>query len=376
VTGGYFIGLISGTSRDGVDAALVLFEDEKPRLLHALCLPYGEPLESDLKHLLETGHEAAMAVGGMLDERIGRHFARAARTLADEAGIEMRDIEAIGSHGQTVWHDPEGDPPCSIQLGSPQVLLRSTGVPVVSHFRQADIESGGQGAPLAPLLHRHLFFDETESRAILNLGGIANLTFLHRDGSVSGHDCGPANCLLDLWTMTQQARPFDAGGEWAASGKPVPGLLQDMLADPYFSRPPPKSTGLEYFNRAWLEPFLARHCADPADVQCTLAELTARSVAQALEQGTRAVERLLVCGGGVHNTDLLARLARLLPDTRVQSTRHHGMHPDWVEAVLFAWLARERLAGRLQHTRPITGAEKAVLLGELHRPAAPGTGKE
>jgi anhydro-N-acetylmuramic acid kinase len=366
---GYFIGLISGTSQDGVDAALVLFEDDRPRLLHALCLPYQEPLKSELSALLASGKEPAEATGGMLDEFIGRHFARAARRVADEAGIEMRDVKAIGSHGQTVWHDPDGDPPRSIQLGSVGVLLRSTHTVVVSHFRQADLDAGGQGAPLAPLLHQALFSSRSESRAILNLGGIANLTFLEPGGRVTGFDCGPANCLLDLWARMQLGQEFDDSGAWASGGEALPGLLTDMLADPYFGRPAPKSTGLEYFNRAWLERHLERHPgASPVDVQSTLAELTARSVAQCVNQARQPVERLLVCGGGAHNIDLLSRLARCLPETRVETTQRHGIHPDWVEALLFAWLARERLAGRPQDTRRITGARESVLLGEIHQP--------
>ncbi len=368
MTQGYFIGLISGTSRDGVDAALVLFEDEEPRLLHALTLPYGEPIASELEDLLASGREPREAAGGMLDEFLGRHFAKAARKVSEEAGIEMRDISAIGSHGQTVWHAPDADPPRSIQLGSPQVLLRSTRATVVSHFRQADLEAGGQGAPLAPLLHRRLFFRSDEERAVLNLGGIANITFISADGRTRGHDSGPANCLLDLWIRQERGLDFDENGEWAASGRPVPDLLRDLLSDPYFARAAPKSTGLEYFNRAWLEPFLRNHPALPADVQCTLSELTARTVAQAVSESAGSVARLLVCGGGAHNTDLLGRIAALLPDTRVEPTSQHGMHPDWVEAVLFAWLARERLAERRQDTRLITGAREPVLLGEVHHP--------
>lgn len=365
---GYFIGLISGTSQDGVDAALVLFEDDRPRLLHALCLPYPEPLKSDLAELVSRLEPPAAAAGAMIDEFLGRHFARAARMVAEQGGIEMRDVTAVGSHGQTVWHDPDGDPPRSIQLGSAEVLLRSTGATVVSQFRQADLDAGGQGAPLAPLLHRRLFFRPGETRAILNLGGIANLTLLGPGGQVSGFDTGPANCLLDLWTRMNLARPFDRDGSWAASGQVLPELLSDLLADPYFARPAPKSTGLEYFNRQWLQAHLQPHPADAADIQCTLAELTAQSVADAAAAAA-PIERLLVCGGGAHNIHLMKRLARLLPDTKVESTQRHGIHPDWVEALLFAWLARERLCDRPQDTRLITGARQPVLLGEVRHPA-------
>jgi anhydro-N-acetylmuramic acid kinase len=241
---------------------------------------------------------------------------------------------------------------------------------VVSHFRQADIEAGGQGAPLAPLLHRHLFYSPDEHRAVLNLGGIANLTFLDPGGSVSGFDCGPANCLLDLWIRSDRGADFDDGGSWAASGSVDTGLLDDMLSDPYFLRPAPKSTGLEYFNAGWLAAFLQRHTAAPEDVQATLAELTARTVADAVASQSKAtgtpVQRLLVCGGGAHNTYLMNRFSKLMPAIAVESTRHYGMHPDWVEAVLFAWLARERLLDRPQDTRLVTGASQPVHLGRVH----------
>jgi len=370
VSDGYFIGLISGTSRDGVDAALVLFEQERPRLLHALCLPYQEPLKSELGAAVAAGRLPAETHGGRLDELLGRHFARAARMLTDQAGIEMRDVAAIGSHGQTVWHDPHGDPPCSIQLGNAGVLSRSTGVTVVSDFRRADIEAGGEGAPLAPLLHRRIFSVGHETRAVLNLGGIANLTFLHAGGGAAGHDCGPANCLLDLWYRMHHDGDYDPGGRWAAGGSVREDLLEAMLADPYFRRPPPKSTGLEYFNHGWLTGHLDNFTYAPGDVQSTLAELTARSVAADVRAAQPAVQRLLVCGGGVHNIDLLSRLAALLPETIVESTRHHGVHPDWVEALLFAWLARERIAGRPQDTRLVTGAREPVLLGDVRLPPA------
>lgn len=366
---GYFIGLISGTSRDGVDAALVLVEDERPRLLHALCLPYGEPLKSDLDRLLAAGEAPEDATGGTLDEFLGRHFARAAREVARQAGVEMRDVVAIGSHGQTVWHEPGGNPPRSIQLGNPRVLQRATGATVISDFRRADLDAGGQGAPLAPLLHRHLFFSRDEHRAVLNLGGIANLTFLPRNGSTSGHDTGPANCLLDAWIGRHLGAAFDEGGRWAAGGRADPGLLERLLDDPYFDRSPPKSTGLEYFNLRWLEARLPGSAPAPADVQSTLAELTARTVARDIRSAEWPVDRLLVCGGGAYNTDLLHRIAAQLTDMHLETTRHYGVHPEWVEAVLFAWLARERLAGRRQDTRRITGAREPVLLGRIDAPA-------
>lgn len=366
MTGNLYIGLISGTSRDGVDAALVQLEDDRPNLLHALCLPIEEPLKSGLDAMVAAGRAPAKGEAATVHEFLGRLFARAARTVVEQAGMEVRDVTAIGSHGQTVWHEPEGDPPLTIQLGDPRVIARATGVTTVADFRRADLAAGGQGAPLAPLLHRDLFHTVDEERAVLNLGGIANLTCLGCDGAISGFDTGPANCLMDLWARRHIHQRFDAGGAWAATGRPDEGLLDGLLRDPYFERPPPKSTGLEYFNADWLERRLAGPALPPEVVQSTLAELTAVTVAEHLLRHGGDTRRLLVCGGGVHNLHLMNRLAARLPEVIVESTAHHGVNPDWIEAILFAWLARERLRKVPQDTRRITGARNPVLLGDVY----------
>jgi anhydro-N-acetylmuramic acid kinase len=269
-----------------------------------------------------------------------------------------------------VWHAPDGPRPESIQLGSPTLIAQRTGIRTVGDFRRADIAAGGQGAPLAPLLHRALFRPASGTRAVLNLGGIANVSIIDREGGVIGFDTGPANCLLDAWIRRHRGEALDRDGAWAAGGTMDPGLLDALLADPYFGRRGPKSTGTEYFNLSWLEPVLDRRQsgATPADVQATLAELTAATVADAIRPF--APTDVLVCGGGVHNGDLLRRLRRRLPGTPLRSTAEAGLDPDWVEGVLFAWLARERVAGRPQDTRRITGAREAVLLGSVCEPSA------
>ncbi len=362
-----FIGLISGTSRDGLDAALVDFEAGRPDLLHACCTPYPPQIERELDNVLRGGERPSPHATRLLDRQLGHFFARVSRDLMAEGGLEPGDIAAIGSHGQTVWHEPGGANPVSLQLGNGFVIANVTRVTTVTDFRTADIAAGGQGAPLAPLLHRELFSSDAESRAVLNLGGIANLTLLDPAAPVTGFDCGPANCLMDIWARRHTGQPYDAGGAWAARGNVNRELLARLLDEPFFRQPPPKSTGLETFNAQWLDSRLQGLEADPGDVQRTLAELTATTIADCLAQAPRP-DRLLVCGGGVHNAFLMACLSDKLGNVALQSTAQLGVHPDWVEATLFAWLARERLLQREQDTRAITGASHPVLLGEVHTP--------
>jgi anhydro-N-acetylmuramic acid kinase len=365
----HFIGMLSGTSRDGVDAVLINFSRGDIRILHAICVQYPAALRQKLDQLLETGKAPGKDVSGALDEQLGRFFARVAQNLVAEAGMEMRDIDAIGSHGQNVWHQPDGDEPVSIQLGSPALIAKNTSTVTVGNFRMADVNAGGQGAPLAPLLHLQLFQSDQEERAVLNLGGIANLTLLPATGGVSGFDCGPGNCLMDAWTMRHLQQTYDKNGRWAASGKVDEDLLQCLLQDAYFQQAPPKSTGLEHFNISWLDHLLSGRDLSPADVQATLAELTAKSAAQSLHSAGGA-KRMLVCGGGTHNGLLMRRLAAALPEVIVETTSRYGVDPDWVEGLLFAWLARERINQRPQNTKPITGARHEVLLGDIHHPPA------
>ncbi len=363
-----FIGMLSGTSRDGVDAVLVSFGNGSMQLLHALCTPYPTAIKLTLEQLLATGRPPARDVASVLDENLGCFFARVAQNLVREAGLEMQDIRAIGSHGQTVWHAPTEDPPVTIQLGKPELIARGTKTTVVADFRSADVLAGGQGAPLAPLLHQVLFHDDTEDRAILNLGGIANLTLLpasKKETGIHGYDCGPGNCLMDAWTQRHLQEEYDDSGRWASKGQANNALLQGLLADPYFSLPAPKSTGLEYFNMSWLEKLLGDSSPAEVDVQATLVELTARSIASSL-QISGLPTRLLVCGGGAHNAYLMRRIAAALPEVIVEPTTRYGADPDWVEGLLFAWLARERLAGRTQNTAAITGADGKVLLGDIY----------
>jgi len=360
-----FIGMLSGTSRDGVDAVLVNFSHDKMEILHAVCTPYPTAIKATLDQLIETGAPPSDEVATLLDENLGRFFARTAQNLLRDTGMETCDIHAIGSHGQTVWHQPDGYNPVTIQLGKPELIAKGTSSTVVADFRSADLKAGGQGAPLAPLLHQRLFQSKTENRAVLNLGGIANLTFLPASGGVSGFDCGPGNCLMDMWTRRHLQKDYDNNGNWASKGIIDTELLEKLLDDPYLKLPPPKSTGLEYFNIHWLDSKLAGSATEPVDVQCTLAEFTAVSIANCFPHPNSA-RRLLVCGGGAHNAYLMRRIAASLPNVIVESTNRYGVDPDWVEGLLFAWLARERLNHVKQNTTAITGANHPVLLGTIH----------
>lgn len=368
-----YIGLISGTSRDGVDAVIADLEGQKPDLLMARCVPYPTALRSNIDQLIQAGQRPDLVNTIDLDRQLGHFYARIVNDLVKDAGLEARDIQAVGSHGQTIWHEPLGDNPISLQLGNGDIIARVSGIPTVTDFRSADVAEGGQGAPLAPLLHQAVFASDTEHRAVLNLGGIANLTLISPGDPLLGFDCGPANCLMDLWVQRHKGAMFDEGGSWAAGGEVLGTLLGQLLAEPYFSLPIPKSTGLELFNTGWLERKLDGINARARDVQRTLAELTVQSASDALQMAGGA-ERLLVCGGGVHNQFLMARLSDVLGDCELQSSQSLGMHPDWVEACLFAWLARKRMQQLLVDTGSITGARKPVLLGQINRPAdGPGS---
>ncbi|MDE1886605.1 MAG: anhydro-N-acetylmuramic acid kinase [Gammaproteobacteria bacterium] len=363
----YFIGLISGTSSDGADAALMEFIPA-PRLLASHFLAYPDTLRAELLEFA-AGHYRNDAVDqlGRLDHELGELFAQTALELMKHAGLPAPAIRAIGSHGQTVRHRPGGSDPFTLQIADPNIIAARTGVTTVADFRRRDLALGGEGAPLVPAFHRAVFADHNETRAVVNIGGIANLTLLPaRDGTVSGFDTGPGNLLMDLWSREHLQAPHDEGGAFAAGGKVSTALLTDLLDDAYFRRIPPKSTGREYFNRAWLQPKSARHPLPAADVMATLCELTARSVADAVIGCTPRVAHVLLCGGGTHNLTLVKRLSALLPDCKLGTTTDCGVPPDWVEAAAFAWLARETLAGRPGNLPAVTGARAPSVLGGIY----------
>lgn len=368
VPGERYVGLISGTSMDGIDAVVVDFSPGHPDVLAALTLPFGDDVRDALDAVRGDPDNFPVACLGRLDAELGEMLAHSALRVIHEAGLKPADITATGSHGQTIVHHPEADPPYTLQIGDPWRLARRTGITTVADFRRCDLAAGGQGAPLAPLLHEALFRHGEETRLVANLGGIANLTVLKPGADTIGFDTGPANCLLDLWYRRHHSTGrFDRSGRWAASGQVDTPWLEQLMNDPYLARPVPKSTGIEYFSPAWLESRLPRWAGErPGDVQATLAEFSAASLAASIEStGIASGARLLLCGGGVHNEDLVARLSERLPESPIESTAEHGLHPDHVEAVLFAWLAQRRVNGERIDTRSITGASAPVLAGSI-----------
>lgn len=366
-SGGLFLGLISGTSVDGIDAALVAF-DPAPRLVFGRTYPLPADLAADVLRLSQAEAQLSLDEVGRLDTRLGQAFAAAARQALQDSGVPAGSVAAIGSHGQTLRHDPRGAAPFTQQLGDANVIAESTGLPTVADFRRRDVAAGGQGAPLMPAFHAAVLRSGDEEVAVLNLGGIANLTLLPHEGTVRGFDTGPANGLMDAWCALHTGQPYDRDAAFARTGRVDPSLLARLLAEPWFALPPPKSTGRDQFQLQWLQARLEGVVLSPADVQATLCELSAVTVARALLETQAGTRRLRVCGGGVHNPLLMARLAAHLPGIVVESTAVLGLDPDFIEAAGFAWLARETLAGRPGNLPAVTGARGPRVLGAIHAP--------
>ena len=365
----YYLGLISGTSADGIDAALVRFDGNathaRPELAFGRTYPWDPALRA---RLVELGQRTAMLTldeVGELDVRIGRAFAQAAKAAIEASGVATADIAAIGSHGQTLRHRAQGEIPFTLQLGDPSTIAERCGVRVVADFRRRDVAAGGHGAPLVPAFHAATLHSDAEDRAALNLGGIANFTLLPANGAVRGFDTGPANGLMDAWCLRHSGQAYDTGGGFAAQGRIDEALLARLLDEPWFALPPPKSTGRDQFHLAWMESKL-RGDEAPADVQATLLALSVRTIADALRAAQPHTQRVIACGGGVHNPLLMAALAAAMPGSVVESSAMHGLDPDFVEAMAFAWLARETLAGRPGNLPAVTGAAGPRVLGAIY----------
>ena len=363
-----FIGLISGTSMDAVDAALVALGDGGATTVATHSAPIPDGMKCEL-HALSQDPSAAAVRFWRADARLGSMFASAALDLLEAAGVGACEVTAIGSHGQTVYHAPGATPPCTVQLGDPSIIAQRTGITTVADFRRRDVAAGGEGAPLAPAFHRALFSAPGIERGILNLGGIANLSVLAADPSrpLLGFDTGPGNTLLDACTRDRFGADMDRDAALASEGKVIPSLLATLLAEPYFDRTPPKSTGRELFNPAWLAARLAAHPAiESHDLLRTLCELTVETVVSAIERFAPRTQEIYLCGGGAHNPIIVSGLADRMAPIGVETTERLGVHPDWVEAAAFAWLAMRTLAGEPGNAPTVTGAGEETILGGIY----------
>ncbi len=362
-----WIGLMSGTSMDAIDVALVEIKGKQVQLRAGYRHQWPDWLRERLLEvsLYQRGNVSLHEVAS-LDVQTGEVFAEAVLNLLNRIGLEPQQVAAVGSPGQTIFHCPGGNPPYTWQIGDPNVLAERTGIVTVADFRRRDVAAGGQGAPLASAFHNAIFRDAQEDRAVLNIGGIANITVLPADSQqpVIGFDTGPGNGIMDSFAGKHGQGYYDEGGKWAGTGQVQDQLLAKLLADPYFMQAAPKTTGRDYFNLDWLDQHIGGENYAAADIQSTLCQLTVETVVEAAKQ--HAVQRLLICGGGVHNGELLRRLRMRLSNCQVESTAKYGVDPDWVEAMCFAWLAQQRLAQELVNLSSVTGARQAVVLGGIY----------
>jgi anhydro-N-acetylmuramic acid kinase len=362
-----FVGVMTGTSMDAIDVVIARFAGSRPTL--ADCR--SQPLDSDLREeLLSVTGDTPLAQVAELDVRMGNALADAVLSTLKESGLSPEAVHAIGCHGQTVYHMTARRWPATVQLGDPNIIAERTGITTVADFRRRDLAAGGEGAPLAPAFHRAFFSHPLEDRIVINIGGMANLTYLpaHRGQQLTGFDVGPGNVLMDGWIAQQRGETLDKDGAWAATGTVDKELLARMRAEPFFALPPPKSTGRDLFNMNWVLRHIAdgRAIPDGADVQATLCELTAGTIAEAVTQTCAQPQQVMICGGGAHNKHLMRRLAAHLPQCDIVPTDTLGIGADWVEAAGFAWLAREALAGRPANAVSVTGARHPAVLGGVY----------
>jgi len=366
-----YIGLMSGTSLDGIDAALVRFENDQVDVLETSCSTLSTNLKNKIRTLITPGENEINRLME-LDIELALAFSHSAQTLLNKAEIKKENISAIGSHGQTIRHFPTAKHPATLQIADPNTIAELTGITTVADFRRRDMAAGGQGAPLVPAFHEQIFRDEKKNRVILNLGGIANITILPADKNkpVTGFDTGPANTLINYWTQHQLNKPFDDAGNWASSGQVNEDLLKEFLSDNYFKLEPPKSTGTEYFNEAWLKNKLVNFTdINTKDVQASLTTLTAKTISDAINQYANkivSVDEVIICGGGVHNDFLLQQLQHALPEIEINSSAKYGLDPDYIEATAFAWLAKQTMERKVGNLTEVTGAMHAVILGGVY----------
>lgn len=354
-----YIGLMSGTSMDGIDAALVDVSSNQLKL--GITKQYSDAVKRQIE--LALAGPVTLPFICQLNTLIGREFAAAVMELLAQANRCASEIKAIGSHGQTLCHNTQEVIPYTLQLGCGHTISSVTGIPVVADFRTRDVVNGGEGAPFAPLYHQQVFADLESSVAVVNIGGIANITLLTPDEATQGWDMGPGNCLMDAWIYKHQGRGYDAHGDWAKQGEVIPELLTRLLADPFLALPAPKSLGKEYYSLAWLEKHLKAEY-QPVDVQATLVAYTAHTIANTVYE--MPIKAVYLCGGGTHNTQLHRTLTELLPIMPVQSCAVLGIDPDYLEAMMFAWFAAQTMNNQSVDLRSITGVEKLQILGAIY----------
>jgi len=364
-----YIGLMSGTSINGIDAVLIKFGDHCCQVIATQSHEYPDALRTALIEVTRKPEQCTVDTIGHLDNWVGESFRDATLKLIFKSKIDADQIIAIGSHGQTIRHQPRVERPFTLQIGDPNIIATGTGITTVADFRRRDLALGGEGAPLLPPFHHWLFSDNNTNRVILNIGGIANITILPAGSDkVTGFDTGPGNILLDSWIQEIKKEKFDKDGNWAKSGKTVSKLLKLLLRDQYFTQPPPKSTGFEYFNLMWLRQALSDiGVIERVDVQSTLCALTASSITDAIGLYAPDTKQLLICGGGIKNTELIRWITSALPFVEVYSTGEFGLEPNWVEAAAFAWLAKRCLDGEPSNLPSVTGADYTGILGGIYR---------
>jgi len=365
-----YIGLMSGTSMDGIDAAVAEFDHDQIRLLAHHSHPVPEKLAQTLMHLALDKPLSSLDILGQADAELGECFAAATRELLSKASLEASSIRAIGSHGQTIRHRPDAPRPFTMQIGNANLIAQKTGITTVADFRGRDIAAGGEGAPLTPAFHQTLFSSTDENRGILNIGGITNITYLPstKNKKCFGFDCGPGNMLMDAWIQQHLGKAFDENGDWAASAAPHEPLVAQLMDDPFIRKTPPKSSGREHYNLQWLNQQLVHFRGlEPETIQASLCEFTARSIQSSVENFLPDISRLIICGGGAHNTHLMDSLRRLNPGIAIDSSEFFGLHPDWVEAVAFAWLAKQTIEGKCGNLPEVTGASQPVILGAIYQ---------
>ncbi len=360
----YFIGLLSGTSVDGIDAAIVQITNDEITLIATHEQAFSPELKHQVQNLIKT-QQTTLANYANCDILMAEEFSNAVKALLAKSNTKASDITAIGSHGQTIYHQPNResqDKRTTIQIGSAHIIAARTGIDVVANFRQMDMALDGQGAPLAPTLHEKLYQNNKKNTAVINLGGIANVSFFGKDfPRVIGYDIGPANCLLDEWISTHQNKPYDENGQWAQQGVLNEKLLNEMLLDEYFQKPAPKSTGREYFNSQWLGNVIKKVKANSAvDIQNTLTHLTAQSIALEIKNRGATIDEIILMGGGAFN-EFLVQLIQEYTETDVSVAKD----ANWIEAILFAYLAERRIKNKRLDLSSITGSDAPLLLGDI-----------